>query len=126
MLVKTKEHFYTDVAIYTKHFAPGLQSAAAPSTEWTSIKSDVDNRSPRPGHKEIRIFVTPYQMTLHICIISSFLSRHCVDDHYSSRRCECLSPVAEGVGVDHWDGLKYDSVIKVAFPLRATKNQERK
>jgi hypothetical protein len=60
MLVKTKERFYTDVAIYTKHFAQGLQSAAAPSTEWTSITSDVDIRSPRPGHNEIRIFVTPY------------------------------------------------------------------
>jgi hypothetical protein len=126
MLVKTKEHFDTDVAMYTKHFAPGLQSAAAPSTEWTSIKGDVYDRSPRPGHKVIRIYVTPYQMTLHICIISSFLSGHRVDDHYSLGRCECVWPVAKEVGVDHCNGLKYDSVIKVAFPLRATKNQERK
>jgi hypothetical protein len=125
MLAKTKEHFYTDVAMYTKHFAPGLQSAAAPSTEWTSIKSDVDDRSSRPGHKEIRIYVTPYQMTLHICIISSFLSRHRVDDHYSSGRCEYVWPVAKEVGVDHCNGMKYDCVIMVACPFRATKNQER-
>ena len=62
MFMKTKEHFYKDVAIYTKHFAPELQSAAAPSAEWTSIMSDIHYRL---SHKEIRIFVTPYQMTLH-------------------------------------------------------------
>ena len=28
-----------------------------------------------------------------------------------------------GIGVDLWDSMKYDSVIKVAFPFRAIKKK---
>src|SRR6266571_3274725 len=37
-----------------------------------------------------------------------------------------FSQVASAIGVDLRDSMKYDSVIKVAFPFRAIKNQERK
>ena len=37
-----------------------------------------------------------------------------------------FSQVASAIGVDLRDSMKYDSVIKVAFPFRAIKKQERK
>lgn len=54
-------------------FASELQSAEAHSIAWIAIMSDIDNLSLRLSYKEIRIFVTPFQMTLQ--------NRICQDIH---------------------------------------------